>query len=195
MSKRIPIMRVDAYIRAKLFYIVYRLFFKQLHWSSRIDSPASVEGAEFIAVGRRTLIAKHSAICASDVLHNSPTLEIGSDVKIGKFNHIYATKKIVIHNRVLTANNVYISDNQHDYSSIAIPIIDQPILQKGEVEIHEGAWIGQNSCIIGCNIGRNSVVAAGSVVINDVPDYCVVAGTPARIVKRFCLEKLLWEKI
>ena len=195
MSKQLPLMRIKNHFLSKIFFLINVFFFKRLYWSSKVIDPASVEGAQFISIGRETLIAKSTAICASDIIEKNPELTIGNGVMIGKFNHIYATKKIVIHDGVLTANNVYIADNQHDYCDITKHIIEQPIVQKGTVEIGQGAWIGQNACIVGCSIGRNSVVGAGSLVIQDVPDYCVVAGVPAEIIKRYSFENKKWEKV
>ena len=52
------------------------------------------------------------------------------------------------------------------------------------VSIGDGSWLGAGAIILpGASIGRNVVVAAGSVVRGDVPDKCVVAGVPAKIVR------------
>lgn len=113
-----------------------------------------------------------------------PVMEIGSRSNIGRRNHIYALGRIEIGKAVLTASNVYISDCTHGFDDIHVPIMDQPIRRLAPVRIGDGTWIGANACIIGCTIGRNCVVAANSVVLDDVEDYCVVAGAPARVVRR-----------
>ena len=111
---------------------------------------------------------------------------------IGNFNHIFATKKIVIHKDVLTADKVYISDNLHGYENINLPIIKQAIVQKGEVEIGEGCWLGENVCVLGAHIGKHCVIGANSVVTKDIPDYSVAVGAPARIIKRYDFIKKSW---
>lgn len=64
------------------------------------------------------------------------------------------------------------------------------------VEIGSGCWIGKNAVIVGnVRIGRNSVVGANSVVNRDVPDYCVVAGAPAVVVKRYDAILGSWVKV
>jgi acetyltransferase-like isoleucine patch superfamily enzyme len=121
-------------------------------------------------------------------------LIIGDGTNIGNFNHIYATRSIIIGENVLTADKVYISDNLHGYEDINIPIIHQPIKQIGNVVIGNGTWIGENVCVIGVKIGKNCVIGANSVVTKDIPDYCVVVGSPSYIIKRFCQETNIWKK-
>ena len=89
---------------------------------------------------------------------------------------------------------MYISDNLHGFSDITIPILEQPIIQNGEVEIGDGTWIGENVCILGVKIGKNCVVGANSVVTKNIPDYCVAVGAPAYIIKRYCFDSKEWKK-
>ncbi|ELA7570041.1 CatB-related O-acetyltransferase [Vibrio alginolyticus] len=74
---------------------------------------------------------------------------------------------------------------------------------KGEIVIGNDVWIGVNAIILsGVKIGHGSIVAAGSVVTKDVPDYSIVGGNPAKVIKyRFekheiksLLEERWWEK-
>lgn len=102
---------------------------------------------------------------------------------------------MVIGRNVLTADRVYISDNIHKYEDIDMPIKDQGIIHKKDVVIGDGTWIGENACIIGASLGRNVIVGANSVVTKDVPDYCVVVGIPARIIKRYNGNTKQWEKV
>jgi acetyltransferase-like isoleucine patch superfamily enzyme len=74
-----------------------------------------------------------------------------------------------------------------------MPIMHQPILQKGVVEIGEGSWLGHNACVIGARIGRHCVVGANAVVTRDVPDFCVLVGAPAIIIKRLDIDTGIWK--
>jgi acetyltransferase-like isoleucine patch superfamily enzyme len=125
----------------------------------------------------------------------NPQLKIGDGTSIGNFGHIYATSSIIIKNKVLIADKVYIADNLHGYSNPLIPIIDQPVEQLKEVIIDDGAWIGENVCIIGSCVGKNSVIGANSVVTKDIPDYCVAVGVPARVIKKFDFESQSWVRV
>ncbi|MBK9571149.1 MAG: acyltransferase [Chitinophagaceae bacterium] len=105
-------------------------------------------------------------------------LLIGDGTYIGRFCHIYATSSIEIGKKVLIADKVYISDNIHGYKNINLPVIDQPVEQLNTVIIGDGAWLGENVCVIGASIGKNSVVGANAIVTKNIPDYCVAVGSP-----------------
>jgi acetyltransferase-like isoleucine patch superfamily enzyme len=96
---------------------------------------------------------------------------------------------------VLTADKVYISDNQHTYDNPDIPIQNQPIKQCKTIIIKEGSWIGENVCIIGACIGKNSVIGANSFVTHDIPDYTIAVGAPARVIKKYNFKTRKWEKV
>lgn len=64
------------------------------------------------------------------------------------------------------------------------------------VLIQDGAWIGANSIIVpGVTIGRKSIIGAGSVVVSDIPPFCVAVGNPCRPIKRWRKEKNMFENI
>ncbi|WP_353887651.1 acyltransferase [uncultured Phocaeicola sp.] len=92
---------------------------------------------------------------------------------------------------------MYITDCDHEYRNVDIPITDQGIVQKGQkVSIGDGSYVGINAVIVGnVKIGKHCVIGANSVVTKDVPDYCVAVGSPAKIIKRYNLETQLWESI
>lgn len=121
-------------------------------------------------------------------------LTIGDGTYIGRFCHIYATSKIEIGRKVLIADKVYLSDNLHGHSDIDLPVIDQPVQQTNPVLIGDGAWLGENVCVIGASVGKNSVIGANSVVTKDIPDFCVAVGAPASIIKRYNFETNQWCK-
>ena len=122
-------------------------------------------------------------------------LEIGDGCALGFANHIFATRRVVLGPKVLTANGVYISDNVHAYNEIGVAVIDQPIRQLADVSIGEGSWIGHNACILGASIGRHCVIGANAVVLDDIPDFAVAVGAPARIVRRYDQETARWRRV
>ena len=85
---------------------------------------------------------------------------------------------------MLLGPGVHIYVSNHSYKS-QLPIINQGYTQSKEVVIKKGAWVGANVTILkGVVIGNNSVVGAGSVVTKNVPNRSMVAGNPAKVIKR-----------
>ena len=146
-----------------------------------------------IHIGDNVYVQYKSWLASESLTGNGEALlKIGNGCVIGHFNEIYSTHSIVIENHVLTADRVYISDNIHGYENIEIPILHQPIVQKKEVRIGEGSWLGVGVSVIGASIGKHCVIGSNAVVTKDIPDYCVAIGIPARIIKRYNPEVGKW---
>jgi len=146
-------------------------------------------GQRWIAIGGGTVIAAYVSLSAGMVpghdLGDRPVLRIGDRCVIGRGSHIVAHHSIVIGDDVFTGPNVYINDQNHGYADPDVPIGRQwP--SNTAVSIGAGSWLGAGVIVLpGACIGRNVVVAAGSVVRGQVPDRCVVAGVPAKVVREY----------
>jgi acetyltransferase-like isoleucine patch superfamily enzyme len=80
---------------------------------------------------------------------------------------------------------VMITGADHVFDSVGLPIIFAGRPQLHETRIGDDVWIGARSIVMqGLTIGDYSIVAAGAVVTKDVPPFSVVAGVPARVIKR-----------
>ena len=182
-----------------LFYYVFKSpFYKACLGSigngSKLINP-TLSGSKRIFLGSKVYINdKGWLACEPLTGEPNPKLIIGDGTYIGRFCHIYATSKIEIGKKVLMADKIYISDNLHSYENIDLPVIDQPIKQTNPVLIGDGAWLGENVCVIGASVGKNSVIGANSIVNKDIPDYCVAIGSPAVIIKRYNTETKQWQK-
>lgn len=188
--------RVFRKIKGILSFYIYFFCFKRIGRKSTIYKPDMLQGMKFISIGERTHFQQGLWILALKTdNYIEPNINIGNDVYIGRYAHIVSIKNVTICDNVLIADKIYISDNIHQYHDTSIPIKDQPILCKGPVTINEGAWLGENVCVIGASVGKNAVVAANSVVTKDVPDYTVVAGAPARVIKKFNFDSQSWESV
>lgn len=185
------------FYRVEQFYLsitIYNLF-DAFGKGSYLIRPLIIGKPENITIGKNVSIQYKVWLTSNPQTGNkSAELVIMDGCRIGNFNHIYATSSIILEKNVLTADNVYISDNLHNYEDINIPIMSQPIKQLKHVRIGEGSWLGENACIIGASVGKQSVVGANSVVTKDIPDYCVAVGAPAIIVKRYNFDKNQWGK-
>jgi acetyltransferase-like isoleucine patch superfamily enzyme len=113
-------------------------------------------------------------------------------VKIGNNCHIspYVQLDWLYPSQISIGDNVAIGSNTMIFAHINIGVNEFLKTKKYPrqvipVNIKSGAWINPG-CIItaGITIGENSIVSVGSVVVSDVPDYCIVAGNPARVIKK-----------
>ena len=114
-------------------------------------------------------------------LFSQSDTEIGSGVYIGPQCNIGKCK---IETGVLLGSGVHIMSGkgQHNFSDLNIPIKDQGGKFE-KVSIGENTWVG-NGALIMANVGRRCVIAAGAVVVNDIEDYSIVAGNPAKVIKK-----------
>jgi acetyltransferase-like isoleucine patch superfamily enzyme len=116
---------------------------------------------------------------------SDPVVRIGDRCVIGRGSHIVGHWSIEIGDDIQTGPYVYITDQNHSYLDPDQPVGRQwPV--EASVKIGSGSWLGANVVVLpGATIGEHVVVAAGAVVRGDIPDRCVVAGVPARIVRRW----------
>jgi carbonic anhydrase/acetyltransferase-like protein (isoleucine patch superfamily) len=151
--------------------------------------PGSVFGERWITVGEDTIIGAFVSLSAGMVpgqdLGPVPVLRIGDRCVIGRGSHIVAHHSLEIEDDVFTGPYVYITDQNHSYADPDVPIGRQMPLN-APVRIGSGSWLGAGAVVLpGACIGRNVVIAAGSVVRGTVPDRCVAAGVPARVVRAY----------
>ncbi|MDC8098917.1 acyltransferase [Chryseobacterium rhizosphaerae] len=117
-----------------------------------------------------------------------PALKIGNFVSMNNNIHIGCINDVTIGNNVLFASNVFITDHFHGYvdkRDIDIPPHMRSLYSKGPVKIEDDVWIGENVTIMpNVTIGKGCVIGANSVVTRSFPEYSVVAGVPARLIKK-----------
>ncbi|HET9731829.1 MAG TPA: acyltransferase [Acidimicrobiales bacterium] len=113
-----------------------------------------------------------------------PVVEIGDRCSIGKGSSLVGRCSIVLEDDVTVAPNVYITDHNHSYRDPEVPIGRQWVTE-APVRVGAGSWLGTGVVVLpGARIGRHVAVAAGSVVRGVIPDFCVVAGSPAKVTRR-----------
>ncbi len=118
---------------------------------------------------------------------------IGNNATIGMSNVLIGP--VQIGQNVIIAQNVVISGLNHNYEDISQPIQKQGV-RTAPVFIADDCWIGANAVITaGISIGKHCVIAAGAVVTKNVPDYCIAAGNPARIIKKYDAVEQAWLKV
>jgi acetyltransferase-like isoleucine patch superfamily enzyme len=160
--------------------------------SAVVFPPGSLFGERFIHIGAHTLIGPHvtmsTGLYGEDLapkLRHPWALRFGNNCSIGRNSFFVARIGIDIGDDVTMAPNVYITDHNHRFDDPSLPI-KQQWMTEAPVVVGAGSWLGTGAVILpGAHLGRNTVVAAGAVVrAGDYPDFCVLAGVPAKVVKQ-----------
>lgn len=158
---------------------------------------ATLYGEPWIEIGAHTVVGGDITLAAGmgpDYdLGPDTVARIGSGCAIGRGSHIVAHRSVDIGDHVYTGPYVYITDQNHAYANTEVPVglqwpVDDP------VSIGAGTWLGANSVVLpGVHLGRNCVVAAGTVVRPGAyADHSVIAGIPGKVVRSYD-EELGWD--
>ena len=142
----------------------------------------------------RFSLGRHSVVEDFACLNNAVgDLIIGDYTRIGMGDTIIGP--VQIGNHVNLAQNVTVTGLNHNFELVDKRIDEQGI-NKQLIVIEDNVWVGANAVILpGVTLGYHSIVAAGSVVTRSIPPYCVCAGIPARVIKRYNFEMNEWERI
>lgn len=171
--------------------ILYRPFFKKFGFLSFIGKPVFIRGFRRIEIGNHVHILPNLRI---EAVGNNSRIVIQDYVSIAQNVHITAGSDLIIENGASILANVCITDINHHYSAIGVNIRKQPLIIK-TTKIGQNSMIGMNSTILaGTVLGKQCIVASNSVVTGKFPDFCVIAGIPARIKKIYNSETQNWEK-
>lgn len=138
--------------------------------------------------GSRIIIGAHTQIydfvCIRAV-GGSGDIRMGEHCYINPSCVLYSGNGITMGDYVLLAPGVMLMPTNHAYPRRDIPIRHQGFRpSKGGITIEDDVWLGANSVVLdGVHIGRGAIIAAGSVLISDVPAYEIWGGTPAKKIK------------
>lgn len=171
--------------RDKAFSLAVGGSFAAFGRHSVVQMPVRLAGERAVAVGSDVFVGAGSWI---QVLGDPAgiVIEIGDGTAMAGYCVLSAASGIRIGRDVSFARGVYVSDVAHEYDDPSRPILEQGTTDARPIEIGDGAWLGENVTVLpGVRIGKGAVVSANSVVARDVPDYTLVAGAPARVLRRF----------
>ena len=141
----------------------------------------SYDGVE---IGNNFTLGKYAIIECTGVLRNvGNSLKIGDNVGINHYCFIGVRGNVTIGNNVIFGPRVNVFSENHNFDKLDIPIKHQGVTKEDTI-IGNDVWIGANVSIMpGVRIGNGCVIAAGSVITKDVPNFSVAAGVPAKIIK------------
>ena len=158
--------------------------------SSIAFPPGDVIGPQAIRIGRRCAIGAEVSLACGFPAQTfpatcDPVITVGDRCSIGRGGFLVGLSSIVLEDDVTIAPNVYITDHNHTYADLWLPI-GQQWPEQADVRIGEGCWLGTGVIVLpGTTIGRHVTVAGGAVVRGDIPPYSVIAGAPAKVVRQW----------
>lgn len=183
------IIKVISYIRYKPFFVEY-------HFSDSIKKPICVT-PQFIKLGKHVVIYYHArinGIASYNGIDFHPLIIIKDGVRIQQNLHLTCAKSVVIGPNTAIAANVTITDINHPYTDITLPI-EQQDLEVTPVKIGKDCKIYNNAVILpGTIIGNHVTIGANAVVNGIIPDFSVAVGAPAYIIKRYDFSIGQWRK-
>ena len=154
---------------------------------SAICFPANtLMNEHYIHIGCDTLIGPGVSLSAGMVpgqrCLSDTVVRIGDRCLIGRGSGIVGHLSIEIGDDVWTGHHVYITDQNHGYDDVGLPISRQ-FQPERAVSIGSGSWLGHGTVVLpGSQIGEHVVIGANSVVNGPIPSFSVAVGAPARVV-------------
>jgi acetyltransferase-like isoleucine patch superfamily enzyme len=135
--------------------------------------------------GQKGIVLHDKAIInrGTTIQSKSGDIEIGKSVAIGANSSLVSWDGIKIGDGVAIAAGCYISAGDYDTSDLNTPVIEQEAITKGPIIIEDNVWIATRVTILdGVQIGRDSIIYAGSVVTENIPQRSIVHGNPAKVI-------------
>lgn len=134
-----------------------------------------------IRLGDDVILGDRSSIRCKD-----GDILVGNNVAIGMNSNLNAVggNVLEIADEVMIGPYAYLGGVSYHYERLDIPISHQGQNPKGGIKVGYGVWIGARAVIMdGVTIGRDAIVATNAVVNKDVPEYAIVAGIPAKLIR------------
>jgi len=179
----------------KLFWalraLLYAPFFGKFGLPSYLGKPLFLMGTRNVFIGKKVRIFPHLRM----EVHCGGNIHIQDDVVISQNVHITSAGNLSIGKSTLILANVFITNIDHDYEELDKHVVNQKYIIN-DTTIGDNCYIGMGAAIMaGTKLGKQCVVGANSVVRGEFPDYCVIVGAPARMVKKYNFETQEWEKV
>lgn len=171
--------------------LFYKLIFKEFGNMSYIGKPIIIIGVKNISIKNKVRIFPGARIECNGKNSN---IVINENTSIGQNIHMISYGNLFIGKNTTISGNVFITNIDHEYRKRDIHILDQEHIVKDTI-IGENCFIGYGASIqAGTKLGKQCIVGTNAVVRGEFPDYCVIAGVPAKIIKKYNHNTMKWEK-
>lgn len=161
-----------------------------------IRYPSVIRGKKFIKVGDGFTTGYNCRIDVMQLGDKQPELSVGKNVQLNDNVHIACVENIEIADDVLIASRVFITDHNHGSFPKELEFYLAPGKRKitsKKVKIDSKVWLGEGVVVLpGVHIGKNAIVGANAVVTKSVPENTIVAGNPARVIKKYDYDTESW---
>lgn len=128
--------------------------------------------ADGVFVGRNTILSCKNG----DIL-------LDEEANVGFNVEVFSAARVRVGKRVLIAAYTYLVGGDHLYDRTDVAVLHQGRTARG-IEVDDNVWLGTHVVVTdGSRVGRDAIVGAGSVVIGDVPEFHIAAGSPARVIR------------
>jgi len=194
MSIKLLVLRelkdwIEFFIRnvpGRIGFLIRSIYFnkrlKKKFQNNRFESGLRIEYPINVEIGSNSYFGLNCKIYASEF----SKIVIGSKVTFNSNVMVNARGKgsILIGNDVLIGPNVVLRSSNHSFKDVKRKIIDQGMTE-GEIIIEDDVWISSNCVILpNCKIGKGAIIAAGAIVTEDVKEFTIVGGVPAKFIKK-----------
>lgn len=158
-----------------------------------VHRTVQILGREHVRLGDNTVLSEG---CWLNINHRNAgelAIEIGSNTFIGRRNFFSSGKKIQVGSFVLTTNDCHFLGSSHIIDDPIRPVISTGTTADDTIRIGHNTFVGAGARLLGnVTVGHGCVVGAASLVINNVPPFSLVAGSPAKILKRYSFASKNW---